>query len=914
MHIATIKRLMAAMSFAAFAFAANADEIDITAAVRAEGAASVSLVSGTAYAAGTPGTAGAFDGDTTTSNGRALFKSKVITLQYAIGASFMPGMQITVTRFKMVRTLASAFEYVARMPTGFSFQASSSGAENSFTELFSASDLAWKSSAEMEFDIPAEKQGDYRYYRLVTTGSASTDGVPLGFQEVILYGTVTMASSDGSLTVESNRGQVGTVTPGYGMKETFDGDTVSCSATEPYYANDTRYEVYGYDLSTFDGAAWGEPQSFEGNTVELPTPTIPTRLTWKWAETGYKVNVSTETGDASELVALSPAPDADGYFPVGTEVTATAVASISTPTQATFDRWVDLDTQATDAAAAKTFSLDAPRNLFAQYNRHWVYQAASADTKNLRSVTDGNWVLLFRAQNFDFSNRPDFATPAALGLDETLSGSGRLDLRTLNADIAGSAPFPVRLLTSTFMKENGNVTEVIIPADIPGVTGPSFSACPNLTNAVCYGTLESYNFLHAESTSLGPFHSCPALRNLSVPEATMIPHNLATQCTALKSIALPATVTNIQRAAFSKSGLEEVAGEGTPDIGSYAFANCTSLRSVPSFAGIKSIGERAFDECANLEAMADFSELTYLGDRAFRNCAKLTGTADLRNVKEFQNPANNGAFIQAGITGVNLTGNPVRMVPGYLCYQAPSLASVSLDNTVTNIGNCAFKGATALTSVTPADFASSIETLGFAVFRDTKLEGVSVVFGKALKTMEGFYPPKVPTAANNDESGYTFANTFVRVIDLSNTTITGIPDHFCSSCVSLEELRLPKTFTTFGTSCFGTSYTNMTLTKILFAGPPPTTVPDNWSAYWDGKANDLKGRDYKMVVGMSHVDLDDWLAEADFVPLAEIEDVESKPNYATVSAEYRSRLLGTWKGKWAVDYTPPYIPTLLIIK
>ena len=75
------------------------------------------------------------------------------------------------------------------------------------------------------------------------------------------------------------------------------------------------------------------------------------------------------------------------------------------------------------------------------------------------------------------------------------------------------------------------------------------------------------------------------------------------ECTSLKSITIPGSVTFI--------------GEG-------AFQMCTGLTSVTILEGVESIGEGAFGLCMSLVSITVSSSVTSIGEGAFMYCMSLT--------------------------------------------------------------------------------------------------------------------------------------------------------------------------------------------------------------------------------------------------------------------------------------------------
>ena len=62
---------------------------------------------------------------------------------------------------------------------------------------------------------------------------------------------------------------------------------------------------------------------------------------------------------------------------------------------------------------------------------------------------------------------------------------------------------------------------------------------------------------------------------------------------------------------------------GDPDIGEYAFAGCTALKSIDIGNDTRKVGAHAFDGCTNLASAIVWNDNTIIGKDAFANCPKL---------------------------------------------------------------------------------------------------------------------------------------------------------------------------------------------------------------------------------------------------------------------------------------------------
>lgn len=96
------------------------------------------------------------------------------------------------------------------------------------------------------------------------------------------------------------------------------------------------------------------------------------------------------------------------------------------------------------------------------------------------------------------------------------------------------------------------------------------------------------------------------------------------KCTSLKSITVPASVTNFD-SAFYMSGLTSVTFEdGVKSISTKAFEGCAALADVDIPSSVESIGMGAFYWCSSLGEIEIPSTVTSIGNLAFAGCSDVT--------------------------------------------------------------------------------------------------------------------------------------------------------------------------------------------------------------------------------------------------------------------------------------------------
>jgi|GEM_PF-3279531 len=96
------------------------------------------------------------------------------------------------------------------------------------------------------------------------------------------------------------------------------------------------------------------------------------------------------------------------------------------------------------------------------------------------------------------------------------------------------------------------------------------------------------------------------------------------QCTKLKSVTLPATMSSIGASTFTYSGIEEITlPSGITTVGNYALANCSHLKHIEIPEGVQTIGANAFNGCYRMTSVTLPSTLTEIGNNAFSSCESL---------------------------------------------------------------------------------------------------------------------------------------------------------------------------------------------------------------------------------------------------------------------------------------------------
>ena len=261
------------------------------------------------------------------------------------------------------------------------------------------------------------------------------------------------------------------------------------------------------------------------------------------------------------------------------------------------------------------------------------------------------------------------------GLSWSLARSGALT-------ISGSGELPELANDGTLVpwKKNGDIIiEVVIKSGVTGVGSGAFTGCTALKKVSISDTVKKLD--------LNAFSGCTALEAFAVEDgneayasADGVLFNagktLLISCPVGKTGAytVPETVTEIEKSAFTASGVESVSmSDAVNAVGEGAFSNCSKLKSVVLPKGLKELKKSLFSGCSALEAISIPDSVKTLGEGVFSGCAAL---------KE-----------------VKITGE-VTVIPKNAFSGCTALESVSIPASVTAIKEAAFDGCTALKNVT----------------------------------------------------------------------------------------------------------------------------------------------------------------------------------------------------------------------
>ncbi|MGM9820441.1 MAG: leucine-rich repeat protein [Candidatus Onthomorpha sp.] len=258
-------------------------------------------------------------------------------------------------------------------------------------------------------------------------------------------------------------------------------------------------------------------------------------------------------------------------------------------------------------------------------------------------------------------------------------------------------------------------------------------------------------------------------------------------CSSLTSVTIPNSVTSIGGSAFAFcSGLTSVTiPNSVTSIGNNAFGDCNNLTSITIPESVTSIGNYAFYGCSNLTSITIPNSVTSIGNNAFRVCSRLTTlNFNAINCSDFSSDSDDLPFRNCPISTINI-GDGVQRIPAYFAYNLDSLTSVTIPNSVTSIGNNAFRDCNNLTSVTIGNSVTSISSSAFS--------------GCSSLTTLNFNAINCSDFDSYDN--HPFASSPITTINIGDS-VQRIPANFANGKSGLISISIPNSITEIGYSAF----------------------------------------------------------------------------------------------------------------
>ncbi|WP_418399872.1 leucine-rich repeat protein [Alistipes putredinis] len=300
------------------------------------------------------------------------------------------------------------------------------------------------------------------------------------------------------------------------------------------------------------------------------------------------------------------------------------------------------------------------------------------------------------------------------------------------------------LPTQAFYKST-NVEHLILPKTLTTIGKEMFyrSKLKSVVIPASVETIEAAAFMGCSSLATVTFEKGSQLKTIGGGYSSYYPnyYGAFADCTALTSIEIPASVETIEAAAFMRcsklatvtfekgSQLKTIGG----DYSSYyygVFSDCTALKSIEIPASVETIEAAAFKGCSSLATVTfeKGSQLKTIGGGyysssysyyygAFLDCTALTSIEIPASVETIEATAFKGCSSLATVTFEK--GSQLKTIGGGYYYHyyygvfsdCTALKSIEIPASVETIEATAFKGCSSLATVT-FEKGSQLKTIG----------------------------------------------------------------------------------------------------------------------------------------------------------------------------------------------------------
>ena len=402
-------------------------------------------------------------------------------------------------------------------------------------------------------------------------------------------------------------------------------------------------------------------------------------------------------------------------------------------------KWTNFKYLMPDNPIKNTYTINTPGDLVNQINTGEIEDIV--EIKLIGKINGTDILTMNKLVNLTSIDLSE-ATIVEGGMPYYESGNDKFG--TQNNTLGRYWAYNLNILTAIVLPENlttigdyafrnlAVLSKLEIPNSVTSIGKETFYGCSGLTSITLPGSI----------TEIGnsAFYNCSGLTSITIPNSvTSIGESAFYNCSGLNSITIPNSVTSIGESAFSGcSGLTSLTiPNSVTEIGNSAFYNCSGLTSITIPNSITSIGKETFYNCAGLTSITIPNSVTSIGNSAFSGCSglkELTLEDGNTTLSLGDNGSSEGLFSDCPLETLHLgrnyssdyvlfsgkktlksltIGNSVNEIGNYAFSGCFGLISLTIGNSVAEIGSSAFSGCSGLTSII---LPGSVRSIGYSAF------------------------------------------------------------------------------------------------------------------------------------------------------------------------------------------------------